>query len=355
MQNIVMSYKKTKTKPMKIWFDISNSPHVILFYDLIKDLEQEGHEIVITTRPLANTVDLLDQKKLPYQVIGKHYGKSLIKKIMGFPIRVVQLVKYLKQKNIDIAIGQSSFHLPIVARLLGLPSIYTNDNEHAVGNIIAFYCANKILIPANFKLNKYLNYNWVKSKIVYYPGVKEGIYLWIKFQELAIKRSLKTKGDIKIYIRPEPQTAQYYKGSLFFLDDIIIELQEAFTVTILTRNTDQLIHYSNPRFKHSQVPQKPLSFDDIAEDCTLFIGAGGSMTREFALLGIPTISVYQDTLLAVDHLLLEHDLLFHYPQLSLEKVQYVLNNMNSSDTRNDFMDMGKSAYGILRSNIVSYN
>ena len=86
---------------MKIWFDISNSPHVILFHDLIKDLEENGHEIVITTRPLANTIDLLDQKKLSYEIIGKHYGKQFFKKLMGFPIRVLQLVKYLKQMIIN--------------------------------------------------------------------------------------------------------------------------------------------------------------------------------------------------------------------------------------------------------------
>ncbi len=29
---------------MKIWFDLSNSPHINMFYDLIKELESEGNE-----------------------------------------------------------------------------------------------------------------------------------------------------------------------------------------------------------------------------------------------------------------------------------------------------------------------
>ena len=71
---------------MKIWFDISNAPHINLFKDLIKELESEGHEIVVTCRPLSNTVSLLDLHNIKYTIIGKHYGKNFLKKILGYPI-----------------------------------------------------------------------------------------------------------------------------------------------------------------------------------------------------------------------------------------------------------------------------
>lgn len=337
---------------MRIWFDISNSPHVILFYDLIKDLEQSGHEVLITTRPLANTIDLLDQKGLQYHIVGKHYGKNLFKKILGFPIRVWQLCNLLYQKDIDIAVGQSSFHLPVVARLLNVKSLYTNDNEHAAGNIIAFYFANKILLPDNFILNKYLNTNWIKTKTIFYPGVKEGIYLWVKHQDLTLKRKYSLTGMANIYIRPEPQTAEYYTGALYFLDDIILQLQGKYKVTILTRNQDQYKHYTQLNFNLCYVPSKPLSFDEIAIDCTLFIGAGGSMTREFALLGIPTISVYQDKLLAVDKLLVQYDLLKHIPELNITQVSDALAKMDINTKTNALLAMGRQAYGILRNEIL---
>lgn len=340
---------------MRIWFDISNSPHVILFQGLIKDLEASGNEVLITTRPLANTIDLLDQNGFDYIVIGKHYGKNIFKKLFGFPVRVLQLYLYLRKMNIDFAVGQSSFHLPLVARLLGRPSVYTNDNEHAAGNIVAFYFANKILLPKSFILNKYLNNKWIKSKITYYPGVKEGIYLWIKHQELTFKRSQTKPSTINIYIRPEPQTAQYYTGAIFFLDEIILQLQEKFSITILTRNKEQLDHYSQDTFKACHVPSKPIHFDEIALDCTLFIGAGGSMTREFALLGIPTISVYQDKLLAVDHLLLQNQLLQHFPLLKTDDVLQVIEGARLRKYDNVLLDLGKQAYSILKAEIIGYN
>ena len=172
---------------MKIWFDISNSPHVNMFYQLIKELEKDGHEIIITSRPLANTIALLDQKGLKHTTVGEHYGKNLWKKIFGYPIRVNQLRKFLKPQKVDLAISQSSFHSPVVAKLIGVPSIYTNDNEHAMGNKPAFICASKILIPENLAVDKVAKTGVSAKKVIQYPGVKEGIYLWSKGEEIQAK------------------------------------------------------------------------------------------------------------------------------------------------------------------------
>ena len=79
---------------------LSNSPHVNMFYKLIKELEAEDHEIIITSRPLANTIALLDQKGLKHTVVGGYYGKSIYKKIIGYPIRIFQLIHFLKNQKI---------------------------------------------------------------------------------------------------------------------------------------------------------------------------------------------------------------------------------------------------------------
>ena len=52
-------------------------------------------------------------------------------------------------------------------------------------------------------------------------------------------------------------------------------------------------------------------------NCDLFIGAGGTMTREAAVLGIPTISVYQDTLLDVDNYLIQKGHMIHKRDLDV--------------------------------------
>ena len=339
---------------MKIWFDISNSPHVNMFYQLIKELESDGHEVIITSRPLANTIALLDQKGLKHTTIGEHYGKNFLKKVFGYPIRVNQLRKFLKKKKVDLAISQSSFHSPVVAKLLGIPSIYTNDNEHAMGNKPAFICASKILIPENLAVEKIAKTGVSASKVIQYPGVKEGIYLWSKGEEIQAKRKLNTSGEIKIYIRPEPQTAQYYKGKENFLDDTILALQDKYKIIVLPRDANQSAHYKQEKFSKTDVPDKPLGFDAIAADCTIFVGAGGSMTREMAILGIPTISVYQDDLLDVDSFLLSKGLMLHEPNITPEKVVSYIESLKNAPPALELMNKGKEAYNLFKTEILKF-
>lgn len=336
---------------MKIWFDLSNSPHINMFYDLIKELESEGNDIIITCRPLANTIDLLNQKKLTYTVVGEHYGKNLYKKLFGYPIRVMQLRKFLAKQKPDIAVSQSSFHSPVVAKLLGIPSIYTNDNEHAMGNKAGFYFATSVMIPESLPIENVVRKGASKNRVSHYPGVKEGIYLWKKGEQIHKSREGRDLSNIKIYIRPEPLTAQYYKGGLNFLDDTLEALQDKYTIIVLPRDKNQAAHYKQSKFSKVIVPEKPLEFDQIAEDCTLFIGAGGSMTRELAILGIPTISVYQDDLLEVDKFLIEKGAMLHQPDITAEKVENYIHSLEDKKPDLDLMIKGKEAYQLLKTNI----
>lgn len=340
---------------MKIWFDLSNSPHINMFYDLIRELESEGNEVIITCRPLANTIDLLNQKKLPYTVVGEHYGKNLYKKLFGYPIRVMQLRNFLRKRKPDIAVSQSSFHSPVVAKLLGIPSIYTNDNEHAAGNKAGFYFATSVMIPENLPIENVVRKGASRNRVSHYPGVKEGIYLWRKGERIHQRREQKSQTVPRVYVRPEPLTAQYYTGGLNFLDDTLEKLQHTVEVIVLPRDKTQSAHYKQAKFSKITVPDKPLEFDQIAEDCTLFIGAGGSMTRELAILGIPTISVYQDDLLEVDKFLLEKGAMLHEPNITAEKVLDFISSLTDKKPDLELMNKGKAAYQLLKSNIYKLN
>lgn len=338
---------------MKIWFDLSNSPHINLFARMIRELEGEGHEVVITCRPLANTIDLLDLHGFRYEVVGVHYGGKFAMKLLGFPIRVWQLWRYLRGKRIDVAISQSSFHSPLTAWLLGVRSIYMNDNEHAMGNIPSFVFARKIMVPEFLAAEK-LRGQWADPrKVVNYPGVKEGIYLWdldARLRSAGGDRPRKARPTA--YIRPEPWTAQYYKGSRNFLDDLILGIKDKVDVIVLPRGKEQGLHYRGERFAGVRVIDTALDIADIAPDCDLFVGAGGTMTREMAVLGIPTISVYQDELLDVDRYLLKVDAFVHDPALTAPRLMAMLESSARKPANRALLDKGQQAYAMVKSAIL---
>jgi uncharacterized protein len=338
---------------MKIWFDLSNSPHINMFAALIRDLER-SHEVIITCRPLANTIDLLDLHQFKYSVIGSHYGGKLAAKVFGFPVRVAQLTRFLASRQIDVAISQSSFHSPVVSRLLGVRSIYMNDNEHAMGNVPAFLCANTIMVPEFLGMEKLRKQFANPRKVLHYPGVKEGIYLWELDERLGkAAAASRNRTRRKVYVRPEPWTAQYYKGSRNFMDDLLLGMKDHVDIVLLPRGTAQGTHYRDARFSGIEIVTTALDIADIAPDCDLFIGAGGTMTREMAVLGVPTISVYQDELLDVDRYLLEVGAFTHLPALTAPEALGVLARAQQRPPNRELLEKGRAAYELVKNTLLN--
>jgi hypothetical protein len=335
---------------LKIWIDLTNSPHVNFFAEIIRELSR-NHEVIATCRPLANTIDLLDIEGFSYTVVGRHYGACKAKKILGFPVRVFQLWRFLKKQKIDVAISHSSFYSPLVSKLLGLPSVYLNDNEHAKGNHLAFAFANRILIPEFLNVMKVAKGKRVQQKFVQYPGVKEGVYLWYFRPEKRADSPLGRIGladDRKtICIRPEPWTAQYYQGKVDFLDGLICDLANDFNVVILPRGGDQTVHYLGEKFSKAFVLRESVKLDDIVARCDLFIGAGGTMTREAAVLGVPTISVYQDELLEVDRYLIRQGDMAHCMIPDRDFVQNFLESKQRGKANAELLEKGEAAYRMI--------
>ena len=336
---------------MKIWIDLTNSPHVNFFTGMIRELQRD-HEVLLTCRPLSNTVELLELKGFAYHVVGKHYGQNKSKKVLGFGVRIVQLYRFLRNRAPDVAISHSSFYSPVVGRMLGIPVIYLNDNEHAAGNRISFLFADRIMVPEFLDLKK-VERQWAKhAKVSPYPGVKEGVYLWDYSPSLGTF-TLDDQGSRSvIFVRPEPWTAQYYRGIRNFIDQLLLDLKERFKIVLLPRGKAQEDYYRDGRFAGITVPEKSISLSEIMALCDLFIGAGGTMTREAAVLGIPTISIYQDDLLDVDRFLIEKGFMVHETKPDAYFVSSFLERMEKRPADKELLRKGREAYELIQRTLL---
>jgi predicted glycosyltransferase len=315
---------------------------------MIKNL-QIDHEVMITCRHLANTIELLELSGFSYHVIGKHYGSSAFKKVAGFIVRIIQLHRFLRNKNIEVSVSHSSFYSPVVSRLLGIRCIYLNDNEHAKGNNISFLCADKIMVPEFLDIAK-VKKQWAKNeKIIRYPGVKEGIYLW-NYEPVNFNNGY--NGKKNIYIRTEPWTAQYYKSKKNFTDELLIGIKDNYNLILLPRGKEQVDYYRQKNFNGVTVQEKSIGLDEIMNSCDLFIGAGGTMTREAAVLGIPTISIYQDELLDVDKFLIQKGSMVHKKDIHAEFVGCFLKETEKKYPDKELLKKGRAAYHLIKNTIL---
>ena len=334
---------------MKIWIDFINTPQVSFWVPFIKEFENEKHELLLTCRDSGNTVALLQLNRLKFRVIGEKAGKGKLQKMLLFLERLIKLYAFIRKNKPDISASQSSFYQPVVSRVLGIPSLYTNDNEHAKGNIFGFWFANKVVLPIAFRNEKFTRKWPLRSKVSFYPSVKEAIYLSQQ------KGLFPTNGLVKnvIYFRPEPWSAQYYHGPLNFFDEKLLALSSQYKIVVLPRDKNQTEHYKRQKSVNLTVAEKPLSLKEIISNCKLFIGAGGSMTRELAVLGIPVISIYQEEMLKVDSYLVEKGCMTIHPNISYEEIKTTLEAERAVEKDLSTLAEGVESFKIIKYQIVN--
>lgn len=321
---------------MKIWLDITNAPHVIFFLPFIEKWKLDGFDIIITTREYSNTIDLLEKYNLNYDIIGEHGGKNNFFKILNFIKRVFLLIKFLRNKKIDVSLSHSSFYQPISSKLINVPCIYINDNEHAYGNYISFPFASKILLPEALQ-NFFKIYN---NKMIFYNGVKEGIYL----SQLKLKPKVINKEIIKVIYRPGPWLAQYHDSRKNSDSELLQYLYKNYELTLLPRDKKQYDFYSKLH-KSVTVVDGVLSLEKIYSNYDMFVGSGGTMTRELAVLGVPSYNNYSGKKLKVDKYLEDNG--FFIKNLETIKTPLEINN-------SELFSFGRISFKLINSIIYGY-
>ncbi len=118
---------------MRVWADFTNTAHVLVLRPLVELLEQRGHEVVLTARPLSHTVDLLEEWGHPYTVLGRHGGAGAAGQGRGrcAPGRADGPLRS-RQRRFDCALAHGSTDLPAACRLLGVPNTTMLDYEFAL-------------------------------------------------------------------------------------------------------------------------------------------------------------------------------------------------------------------------------
>jgi hypothetical protein len=334
---------------MRIWIDFINTPQVTFFVPFIQDFRKNGHELILTCRDSGNTVALLKRENLQFEIIGDSAGKGMLQKLLFFPQRLLKLYSYIRTRKPDIAASQSSFYQPVVARLLGIPSLYTNDNEHAGGNLFGFLFASKVVLPSALSKEKFRGRWLMNGKLQFYPSVKEAIYL----SQNSLQSTVTVNAGKKIYFRPEPWSAQYYKGPLNFFDDVLLKLSLEYEVIVLPRDKNQVTHYLQEKFNSLKVAKEPISFNEIISNCALFIGAGGSMTREMAVMQIPVISIYQSNLLAVDNYLIDKGYMIINKDITYEQIKDFLKSPLLAGTDRAILNEGEQSFKLIKNLIYN--
>jgi predicted glycosyltransferase len=287
---------------VKVWVDLVNSPQVLVLRPIIDELQARGHEVVITTRDFAQTVQLANQAGLSHTSFGRHGGNSRASAIRANLERVIQLVRFIRSQRVDLALSHNSYSQAVAARLLGIPFVTMMDYEHHQANHIAFRLAKRVLVPEVFPEESSQKFG-AAAKTIRYPGLKEEIYLGQFVPNPAFIREAGLPLDRTIVVaRPPGYWADYYhgKGDLFSAAiDRVLADPSAFVV-FLPRIASQAVSLQGVAPDRYLIPPRPLNGPNLLYYADLAISAGGTMNREAAVLGTPAYTVFEGALGAVD-------------------------------------------------------
>jgi predicted glycosyltransferase len=112
---------------MRVWVDFTASAHPLVFRPLVERLKAQGHEVEITARDYAQTLQLIESHGMTATVIGHHGGRSAFGKAQQMRTRLRSLRKWAKPRGFDLALAHGSHELTMTARRLGIPSSTTFD------------------------------------------------------------------------------------------------------------------------------------------------------------------------------------------------------------------------------------
>lgn len=274
-----------------IWVDITNLPHALFFENFIK-----AHDAFVTTRDFGILTDVLDSKKIDYTVVGRHGGKSAKEKLAQSSLRAAKLTKLLSQKKIMVGVSKHSVELPRVCFGLGIPCIQVVDNEYAEHqNRLTLPLCDKIITPWATDVGRLISQGADRKKIIRFRGVCE-------LQHVKNYKPSRPEKTGYIVVRPEPVFAAYFESSVK-TQNIISALHKLGKEIIV-------IPRGNERYSGT-VSMRGADSLDLIYHADAFIGGGGTMNREAALLGTPTISYYPGSLLGVDRFLIRRGLMRH--------------------------------------------
>lgn len=263
---------------MKVWYDACTGKHVRYGTAIARHLRRLGHEVILTTRKHPDTVALAKSLKEDFLPVGEYAPSTLFTRLEESAKRILELSRLLKNNVPDIALSHQSVELCRVAFGLGIPILLTADTPHATA-------VNKLTIPfarvlvISEAIPKHFFKRYGNAKIFQFQGVDE--VAWIKDFRSAQKFEFKKP---LIVVRQIETAAAYALGNSDVTRKIARKLVSLGNVIFLSR-------YDKTEKEDFTIPKEFVDSASLVADADLVVSVGGTIAREAALQGVPSIVI----------------------------------------------------------------
>jgi hypothetical protein len=293
---------------MRVWIDLTNSPHVLVMRPVIEHLRADGHEVSVTARDFAQTLELCDRLGVEHTAIGRHRGGRMAAKATGLVSRTSALTRWARGRRFDIALGHGSNDVTVAAALLRVPSATMFDYEWAkIQHNVNCRLAAAVVVPEAIPPERLGRYG-AGGKLRPYPGLKEEYYLSDFEADAGVPAELGLDPERPIVVvRTPPEVALYHRLHNDLFGSVLERLRlaaerDGVQPVVLPRLAEQREQLA--RIPGFLVPERAIDAQSLIAAAALVISAGGTMNREAVALGTPVYTTFQGRMGAVDERLI---------------------------------------------------
>src|SRR3954454_22544577 len=266
---------------------------------LIEAMREDGHEVEVTARDFAQTIQLLERFGMEHTQIGRHRGGRMLDKAVGLFDRSFALTRWGRGRGFDRAMGHGSNDLSVAAKLLRIPAATAFDYEWATvqHNVNCRLCR-VVVVPDAIPPERLYRYG-ARGKVRAYEGLKEEYYLadFEPSEAVLGELGLDTAEPIAV-VRTPPAVSLYHRFENPLFAAVLDRLRSEQTV-VLPRTPEQ-----RAELEGFLVPERAIDAQSLIAYADLVISAGGTMNREAVALGTPVWTTFEGRLGAVDEALI---------------------------------------------------
>jgi predicted glycosyltransferase len=328
---------------VKIALDILTPKQCMFFSKLSERLEKKGHQVLRTTRKYREVNQLLELKGLDAKVIGEHGGKNIADKLKASAQRILEMASYLEEAKPDVAVSFSSPEMARTAYGLGIPHICVSDSPHAEAVArLTIPLTKKLLTPKMIPKKEWVKYGITPDRIIQYNALDP--WAWLKDfkpdRRIVQQLGLDTSKPILTF-RTEESHAAYLLSKTREESGIVSILKQIFRkarnlqIVIVPRYDDQVNVFRKLFNNKAIVCESTVDGPSLLYYTSIFIGGGGTMTAESALLGKPTFSCYPGKPVIILKYLIRKGLVKLETDSSqlLRKIRLTLNSLDKEKIR----------------------
>jgi len=252
---------------------------------------KKNHSVFCTSRVYHEILSLAKIRKFPVIVTGKHGGSEKLEKLNASLDRMSSLGKIIQKFSPGLVISFCSPEASRIAYGLGIKHIAFSDSPHATAVMrLSVPLIQKLLIPWIIPKKEFTKFGIQKKDIIHYRSIDAA-----SISKRSVSSKIKIPFNIRkktILIRPAEDQAAYgtEKNITIPIIKSILRKFDSENIIVLSRYPSQ--RKDIKKIFGNKIKVLKMSYDGkiLLEHSDVFIGSGGTMTAESALLGIPTIS-----------------------------------------------------------------